>query len=84
MMVGFLLLILLGAYLLTLPAMSTGEPLAFPDALFTATSAVCVTGLSVIDPGTELTGLGQLTLLLLRQFARLLQNPLRNAHSPHL
>ena len=67
MMVGFLLLILLGAYLLTLPAMSTGEPLAFLDALFTATSAVCVTGLSVIDPGTQLTGLGQLTLLLLIQ-----------------
>ena len=67
MMVGFLLLILLGAYLMTLPAMSTGAPLPFPDALFTATSAVCVTGLSVIDPGTQLTGLGQLTLLLLIQ-----------------
>ena len=67
MMVGFLLLILLGAWLLTRPAMSTGEPLTFIDALFTATSAICVTGLTVIDPGTDLTFLGQLVLLLLIQ-----------------
>ena len=67
MMVGFLALILAGAYLLTLPVMSTGEPLRFIDALFTAASAVCVTGLSVIDPGADLTGLGQVVLLALIQ-----------------
>ena len=67
MMAGFLGLILLGAYLLTQPQMSTGEPLSFIDALFTATSASCVTGLSVIDPGSDLTFLGQLVLILLIQ-----------------
>ncbi len=55
MMAGFLALILLGAKLLTLPVMSTGEPLKFADALFTATSGTCVTGLTVIDPGADLT-----------------------------
>lgn len=66
-MVGFLMLILCGAYLLTLPCMSTGDPLAFSDALFTATSAVCVTGLTVVNPGPDLTFWGQLTLISLIQ-----------------
>lgn len=67
MMAGFLALILLGACLLTRPGMSTGQPLTFVDALFTATSATCVTGLTVIDPGSDLTFLGQLVLILLIQ-----------------
>ena len=67
MMAGFLALILLGAKLLTLPVMSTGEPLKFVDALFTATSGTCVTGLTVIDPGADLTFWGQLVLILLIQ-----------------
>lgn len=66
-MMGFLALILCGTYLLTQPCMSTEQPLAFSDALFTATSAVCVTGLTVIDPGADLTFWGQLTLILLIQ-----------------
>ena len=49
-MIGFLLLILTGALLLMLPISSkSGEITAFPDALFTATSATCVTGLIVFD-----------------------------------
>ena len=71
LLVGFLLLILTGALLFRLPVMSTGEPLSFVDALFTATSAVCVTGLSVLDPGTDLTFFGQLLLMLLIQFGGL-------------
>jgi trk system potassium uptake protein TrkH len=56
-------LIALGALLLRLPAASTGEPLTLLDSVFTATSAVCVTGLAVFDPGTRLTPFGQLVLL---------------------
>ena len=49
---GFILLILVGALILTLPISTTsGESTNFLDALFTATSAVCVTGLIVVDTG---------------------------------
>ncbi|MGL5507134.1 MAG: Trk family potassium uptake protein, partial [Paraclostridium sp.] len=45
MVVGFAAVILIGALLLSLPiATQTGESIAFLDALFTSTSAVCVTG----------------------------------------
>ncbi len=68
---GFLLLILCGALLFRLPAMVTGERLSGVDALFTATSAVCVTGLSVLDPGKDLSFAGQLLLLMLIQIGGL-------------
>ncbi len=72
MALGFLFAILLGALLLTLPISSTtGKPLDFVAALFTATSATCVTGLSVIDIGTDLTLFGQLVVLTLIQFGGL-------------
>lgn len=49
----FLMLILTGTGFLMLPAASvSGMPLSFVNALFTATSAVCVTGLAVVDTGT--------------------------------
>ena len=49
---SFLGLILVGAFLLMLPiASNDGSSLSFIDALFTATSAVCVTGLIVVDTG---------------------------------
>lgn len=60
-------LILLGTFLLTLPLSSTDEPLSVIDALFTSTSASCVTGLSVIDIGKHLSRFGQLTVLVLIQ-----------------
>lgn len=65
---GFLLLILLGTGLLMLPC-STREwgGAAFSDALFTATSATCVTGLVVHDTASYWSGFGQLVILLLIQ-----------------
>lgn len=67
LMLGFGALILLGTLLLHLPLASTGERLPFLDALFTATSAVCVTGLTVVDPGSDLTLFGQVALIALIQ-----------------
>lgn len=60
---GFMLLIAAGTVLLCLPAASTGDRISFIDALFMATSATCVTGLAVIDTGTQLTVFGQIVLL---------------------
>jgi trk system potassium uptake protein TrkH len=59
--------ILLGGLLLSLPIAVNGEPLSFLDALFTATSAQCVTGLVVVDTGSRLSTFGQLTVLFLIQ-----------------
>ncbi|WP_028316768.1 TrkH family potassium uptake protein [Desulfatibacillum aliphaticivorans] len=64
---GFMGLIVLGALLLMLPISSRGESLNLLDALFTATSAVCVTGLTVVDTGTHFTGFGQAVILILIQ-----------------
>lgn len=50
-----------------LPVMSTERPLTFIEALFTAVSALSVTGLSIITPGIDLSTAGQLMLLLLIQ-----------------
>jgi len=69
---SFLLLVALGTLgLLTLPGLYTGEPLSFVDALFTATSAVCVTGLIVVDTATYFTMGGQAFILLLIQLGGL-------------
>lgn len=64
---GFLALIIFGTILLSLPIASVDEPLPLLDALFTATSAVCVTGLVVVDTGTHFTKFGQGVILLLIQ-----------------
>ena len=69
---SFLGLIALGTLgLMTLPGLYTGEPLSLLDALFTATSAVCVTGLIVVDTATHFTTAGQAYLLLLIQLGGL-------------
>ncbi len=61
---GFALLILVGtAGLLLLPGLTTGPELGFVDALFMVTSAICITGLAVVDPATAFTFWGQLYLL---------------------
>lgn len=66
MCLGFLVLIIAGALLLALPAASvTGESVGIGNALFTATSAVCVTGLVTVDTGTTFSIFGQLVLLAL-------------------
>ncbi len=59
--------ILAGSIILMLPQSTTGGSLAFIDALFTATSAVCVTGLTVVDTGTTFTRTGQIAILSLIQ-----------------
>ena len=65
---GFAGLILLGTILLSLPAASrSGERTSLVDALFTATSAVCVTGLVVVDTATHWTTFGQVVILVLIQ-----------------
>ena len=65
---GFSLVILAGTLLLMLPFSSVdGGCASFGDALFTATSAVCVTGLVVQDTATYWTGFGQAVILLLIQ-----------------
>lgn len=63
---SFLFIILLGAFLLMLPRAHRGN-LEFIDALFTSASAVCVTGLSVVDISSSLTMTGQIILLSLIQ-----------------
>src|SRR5690554_4723463 len=52
-----------GAGLLMLPAASAGRSTGFVDAWFTATSAVCVTGLTVVDTGTHWTAFGEAVIL---------------------
>ncbi|OWA36045.1 Trk family potassium uptake protein [Saccharibacillus sp. O16] len=69
---GFLMMILAGAGLLSLPAASSsGQSMPFMDALFMAASATCVTGLSVLNPGVDLTTYGQLVLIGLVQIGGL-------------
>lgn len=68
LVIGFASLILAGSLLLSLPvASATGQPHRYLDALFTATSAVCVSGLVVVDTGTSFSPFGQLVILALIQ-----------------
>ena len=64
---GFAGAILVGAIILRLPWANQPGKVNFVDALFTATSAVCVTGLAVVDTGTDYTFFGQVVILLLIQ-----------------
>lgn len=65
---SFLSLIAAGTLLLMLPgATQDGQGLVFIDALFTATSAVCVTGLIVVDTATHFTLFGELIIMTLFQ-----------------
>lgn len=66
--ISFALVILIGATLLTLPISARdGQATNFVDALFTATSATCVTGLVVVDTWTHFNGFGQAVILFLIQ-----------------
>lgn len=68
LVLGFFCLIFIGTCLLMIPfATRDRHHLSFIDALFEATSAVCVTGLAVVDTGTTFTLFGQIVLLLLIQ-----------------
>jgi trk system potassium uptake protein TrkH len=64
---GFAAAILVGTAVLMLPIMTAQRHISLIDALFTATSAVCVTGLTVVDTGTYFTLPGQWSILLMIQ-----------------
>ncbi|WP_448520482.1 TrkH family potassium uptake protein [Rhodoflexus sp.] len=68
---SFALLILIGTGLLMLPSMTVEGEITFLDALFTAASASCVTGLIVVDTGTFFTTKGQVVIMLLFQLGGL-------------
>jgi len=66
MLLSFFILIAIGTLLLLLPGMTNRE-ISFIDALFTATSASCVTGLTVLGTGSDFTFWGQIVILSLMQ-----------------
>ncbi|NWF92877.1 MAG: hypothetical protein HXY46_08165 [Syntrophaceae bacterium] len=68
---SFSAVILTGAIFLGFPLSTTKGPLRFVDALFTSTSAVCVTGLVVIDTGKDLSTAGQVITMVLIQIGGL-------------
>ncbi len=68
---GFAGMIILGALFLMLPQSVNSESLSFVDALFTSTSAVCVTGLTVTDTGATFNTFGQAIILFLIQIGGL-------------
>jgi len=69
---SFFIVIIIGAILLTLPiSSSAGKWTNFVDALFTSTSATCVTGLVVKDTGTYFSLFGQIVILLMIQIGGL-------------
>lgn len=71
-LLSFLFAILLGALLLSLPISSAkGEPTSFVDALFTATTATCVTGLVVVPTFSAWSAFGQAVILVLIQIGGL-------------
>ncbi|UII19680.1 TrkH family potassium uptake protein [Fulvivirga ligni] len=67
---SFMLLILIGTLLLMLPK-ATSNGISLIDALFTSTSAVCVTGLAVLDTSKDFTHFGQVIILILIQIGGL-------------
>jgi len=68
---SFAALVLLGALLLWLPFSCSQKNLRFVDALFSSASAVCVTGLAVVDIGRDLSLIGQIITLILFQIGGL-------------
>ncbi|SDK75037.1 TrkH family potassium uptake protein [Natronincola ferrireducens] len=72
LVMGFASVIMIGAILLNTPiASEVGERVGFINALFTATSAVCVTGLAVVDTGTYWSTFGKTVILILIQIGGL-------------
>jgi len=67
LILSFFIMILVGTWLLSLPYAARIKTSSFIDALFTATSAVCVTGLIVVDTGGFYSQFGQIIILILIQ-----------------
>lgn len=65
-LLGFMLVILVGAFLISLPISNqSGKWLGFVDAFFTSTTSVCVTGLVTVDIGATFTLFGQFVIMIL-------------------
>lgn len=72
LVLGFALIIIIGTFLLTIPlSTEDGKGLSFLNALFTATSATCVTGLIVVDTGDTFSVFGEVVILFLIQIGGL-------------
>ncbi|MBU5442004.1 TrkH family potassium uptake protein [Paenibacillus sp. MSJ-34] len=72
LVLGFAAIITIGAFLLMLPISTRGDqPLSFIDALFTSTSATCVTGLVVVDTWSTFSIFGQIVIMILVQIGGL-------------
>ncbi|WP_330616132.1 TrkH family potassium uptake protein [Romboutsia sp. 13368] len=72
MVIGYAIIILVGAILLSMPiSTQNGESIGFLDSLFTSTSAVCVTGLVAVDTATYWSFFGQLIIITLIQIGGL-------------
>jgi len=67
LLISFAAAIAVGTVLLWLPVSTRGEPISLLDALFTATSAVCVTGLIVVDTGAKFSHFGHVVIIALIQ-----------------
>jgi len=70
-LIGFAAIILVGSIILSLPRMTVSGDISYIDALFTSTSAICVTGLIVQDTPTYFTDLGKIIILLFIQIGGL-------------
>jgi trk system potassium uptake protein len=70
-LLGFILAILIGSLLLSIPQMTQGGKISYIDAVFTSTSAICVTGLIVQDTPNYFTDLGKIILLIMIQIGGL-------------
>ncbi len=68
---SYLIVVLLGTLLLSLPLSSNGPGIPLLDALFTATSALCVTGLTTVDVGAAFTLFGQSVIMALMEIGGL-------------
>ena len=67
LLLGFIVIILIGAMILKLPISNNGKDIKFIDAFFTSTSAVCVTGLVTKVPAQQFSTFGQAIIMCLIQ-----------------
>jgi trk system potassium uptake protein TrkH len=70
-LLGFLVAIILGSLILMIPQMTQSGKITYIDAVFTSTSAICVTGLIVQDTPTYFTDLGKILILIMIQIGGL-------------
>lgn len=71
LLLGFIVIILIGAMILKLPISNNGKDIKFIDAFFTSTSSVCVTGLFTKVPAEQFSTFGQIVIMCLIQIGGL-------------